>query len=201
VEMDAVSTAVMPAGAAAAVARASGDDSWRVFEAIFYPGRVLSLTHVASRPPLHAASLAACRALMNDATPLWLDAADADEVVCYLERCYGIPAAVDPRQAAFAIVTQPLATPALHRFRQGSREHPERSTTLIIQVPRLVAGTGRRLKGPGLETETRLQVDGLSASFWTQLQNSRIRYPCGFDVIFTCGRRLAALPRWTEVEA
>lgn len=178
----------------------TGGGSWRVFEAIFQPGRVRCVHRTSGMALLSPAATAVCRALMNADTPLWTDAPEREQLGLQLRARYGIPPAREPAEAAFALVTAPSEIPALHRFRQGTEAAPERSTTLVIEVARLIEGTGRRLTGPGIETEMRLQVSGLEASFWGRLRAHNARCPYGIDVILTCGRRLAALPRWTTVE-
>lgn len=137
---------------------------------------------------------------MNADTPMWTDAPEAEGLAAHLQRRHGIPVTRDMSEAAFALITNPRELPALLRFRQGSVASPESSTTLVIEVQQLTEGTGRRLSGPGLESEVRLHIGGPDMSFWSQLRTHNARYPCGMDVILTCGRRLAALPRWTAVE-
>jgi alpha-D-ribose 1-methylphosphonate 5-triphosphate synthase subunit PhnH len=61
-------------------------------------------------------------------------------------------------------------------------------------MPELSA-TGARLTGPGIETETRLSLPEIAA-----FQKNRARFPLGFDCFFTCGDRVAGLPRSTRVQ-
>jgi len=105
-----------------------------------------------------------------------------------------------PAEAAFAVIVEPDRMPALSDFNQGTAATPERSTTLVIQVPRLAGGVGRRLIGPGIDGDTRLEVGGLPARFWAELRANRRSYPCGVDVILTRRNRVVALPRSISVE-
>ena len=90
--------------------------------------------------------------------------------------------------------------PPLSAFELGSDEFPKRSTTLLVQVEGLTAGRGRRLTGPGIRIETRLEARGLPDAFWQDLRHNHALFPRGVDVLLTAGRQLAALPRTTAVE-
>ena len=72
---------------------------------------------------------------------------------------------------------------------------------MIVQTRSLVAEAGRRLMGPGIETEARLEADGLPGGFWESLHANRDRFPRGVDVLLTADASLAALPRTTRVAA
>jgi alpha-D-ribose 1-methylphosphonate 5-triphosphate synthase subunit PhnH len=80
------------------------------------------------------------------------------------------------------------------RFRIGQPDYPDRSATLIVEMDRLAA-EGPRLTGPGIRTGARLSLPETAA-----FRANRALFPLGFDTIFTCGDRLAALPRSTRVE-
>jgi alpha-D-ribose 1-methylphosphonate 5-triphosphate synthase subunit PhnH len=181
-------------------------DSQRIFrgvlEAVSHPGRVLSLTtEGAALGLLHPATVAICLALVDLETPLWLDAtARTPEVTEHLRFHCGCPIVDDPARARFAVVTDPEAVPELDRFDPGTDEYPDRSATILVQARRLTAGTGRRLTGPGIESEHRLEADGLPARFWESLRANHDRFPRGVDVLLTAGPSLAALPRTTRVE-
>jgi len=72
---------------------------------------------------------------------------------------------------------------------------------VLIQVETLTSGRGRRLTGPGIKTEARLEARGLPAAFWGSLRDNHALFPRGVDVLLTAGRQLAALPRTTAVES
>ena len=69
-----------------------------------------------------------------------------------------------------------------------------------MQVEALVAGRGRRLTGPGIRLEARLEARGLPETFWQGFRHNHALFPRGVDVLLTAGRQLAALPRTTAVE-
>src|SRR5262249_8284357 len=106
-----------------------------------------------------------------------------------------------PEQARFAVVSDPDAMPPLARFDIGTDEFPDRSATVIVQTRGLSEGPGRRLTGPGIAGESRLEVSGLPASLWRALDANHALFPRGVDVLLTDGARLVALPRTTKVEA
>jgi len=181
-------------------------DSQRVFrsvlEAISRPGRIVDVPAALQAPaPLHPASAAVCLTLLDYDTPLWLDDASArPDVVEWLTFHCSMPLAAEPAAAPFALVADAARMPGLEAFEAGTAEHPERSATLIVQAQALIGGTGRRLTGPGIAGEERLDVAGLPAPFWAWASENHARFPRGVDLFLTAGRVIAALPRSTRVE-
>ncbi len=174
-----------------------------VLDAMTRPGRIVDVPGPFTVPsPLDPASAAVCLALVDLDTPLWLDATCARaEVVEYLRFHCGAPLVTAPEAARFAVVADASSLGTLARFDAGTDECPERSATVIVQVDALAAGRGRRLTGPGIDGETRLDVRGVPARFWTALRENHAGFPRGVDVILSAGTTLAALPRRTRVEA
>jgi alpha-D-ribose 1-methylphosphonate 5-triphosphate synthase subunit PhnH len=181
-------------------------DSQRAFrsvlDAMSHPGRIVELTGAIQAPaPLHPATALVCLALLDLDTPLWLDgAASRPEVREWLRFHCGVPLVGRPQGASFALLADPLEMPPLADFDGGTAEHPDRSATLVIQVQALLGGTGRRLTGPGIEREARLDVVGVPDAFWTGLDANHALFPRGVDVVASAGRVIAALPRTTRVE-
>jgi alpha-D-ribose 1-methylphosphonate 5-triphosphate synthase subunit PhnH len=89
--------------------------------------------------------------------------------------------------------------PALEDFMLGSDDYPDRSTTLIVQVQSIRAGSGLRLQGPDIEDYRDVAIDGLADDFWRALQDSRQWFPRGVDVFLTCANQVVALPRTTQI--
>jgi alpha-D-ribose 1-methylphosphonate 5-triphosphate synthase subunit PhnH len=181
-------------------------DSQRAFRALLdamdHPGRVVDVPGSETAPdPLHPATAAVCLTLADFETPLWLDAwASTLETLAYLRFHCGCRLVDAPGQARFGLISEPGSMPRLSAFELGSDEFPERSTTLLVQVEGLTAGRGRRLTGPGIRIETRLEARGLPDAFWQDLRHNHALFPRGVDVLLTAGRQLAALPRTTAVE-
>lgn len=179
-------------------------DSIKVFRAVAdamaHPG---AITHVAARPPapseLMPAAAALCLSLLDFETPLWLQ--NPQRVVTdYLRFHCGCPMTPEPIRASFALITNTIDMPKVAAFNAGVPEYPDRSATLFIQVASLSNATGVTLSGPGLQKPTKLDVAGVSNSYWRELQASRADFPCGVDIVFVWGERIAALPRTTQLE-
>lgn len=154
-------------------------------------------------PGLSAAATAVCLSLIDFETPVWLDRAAA-EARDYLVFHCSAPIVEQPQDAAFALIGEAEALDDFTRFAPGSDEHPETSTTLIVEVGDLQAGPrlahGVRLRGPGIQHSAQLQVSGVQTAFWQQLARNHALFPRGVDLILTCGDQLCALPRSLRVE-
>lgn len=75
----------------------------------------------------------------------------------------------------------------------GTSEYPDRSATVIVELPELAA-EGATLKGPGIKDATMLNLPDLA-----RFQQNAALFPLGLDFMFTCGAQIAALPRSTKV--
>jgi len=181
-------------------------DSQRVFRTVLdvlaHPGRVSTLSAPDAPPlPLGRAATGVCLTLLDFETPLWLDAAASTaEAREYLRFHCGVPLVETPAEARFALIVDPLAMPPLEAFDAGTDERPDRSATLIVQVAGLTPERGRRLIGPGIDGEARLEVVGVPPAFWTAARANAACFPRGIDLILCAGDRVAALPRTTRVE-
>jgi alpha-D-ribose 1-methylphosphonate 5-triphosphate synthase subunit PhnH len=180
-------------------------DAQRVFrsvlDAMAHPGHVVEVSAPESAPvPLHGAVASLCLTLVDLDTPVWLDGmAGTPETREYLQFHCGCRFVEAPGAARFALIGDPAVMPALSRFDAGTDESPERSATLLVQVPSLREGRGRRLAGAGIASEVRLEAIGLPAGFWHGLRDNHALFPRGVDVLLAAGRHVAALPRTTSV--
>jgi alpha-D-ribose 1-methylphosphonate 5-triphosphate synthase subunit PhnH len=171
-----------------------------VLDAMAHPGRIVALPGLlgsAPPAPLGAASAALALTLCDIDTPVWLDDA-ASRAAGFLAFHCGAPLAGNPADARFAIVADAAALPPLDGFSLGSDEYPERSATLLIEVAALAEKPGVMLRGPGIRGTARLDVAGLPTRFWEERKALAELFPRGIDIVFTCGARLAALPRSTQ---
>ena len=173
----------------------------RLLEAFAHPGRVVVLPPVlAPPPPLRTGVAALALTLIDHGTPLWLDPIlDIEPVRMFLRFHCGAPIVEAPEGAAFALVGAPDAVD-LGRFAVGEPECPERSTTVILQVPGFAYSERVRLTGPGIASQMSLRVDGIAAAFWQQWRRNAELYPCGVDVVFAAPEAIAVLPRTVRVE-
>lgn len=172
-----------------------------VLEVLSRPGTLVSLTALPpAPPPLYATTGAVALSLADLDAPVFLDAPLATEAVAAWLRFHaGCPVAPQGT-AAFALIGAPEALTSLDGFSLGTSEFPDRSTTLVIQVPAVRTGEGRTLSGPGIRTTARLAVDGLPDAFWTAWRDNQALFPQGVDVIFATPASLCGLPRTTRVE-
>lgn len=172
-----------------------------LLDAMSHPGRIATVDGALTAPrPLGHAAAAVCLTLVDYETPLWIDAA-ALPATDWLRFHCGCPVTADPAAAGFALVPGGGRMPALQSFGLGEDEYPDRSTTVILEVEALGAGSPVRLSGPGIQTVAELRVAGLPDGFWAEWQAHGALFPRGVDVILTAGRRLAGLPRTVRVEA
>ena len=169
--------------------------------ALATPGTVVSLgAGLEAVQHLHPAASALLLALLDQDTRLWLSpGAAAGPAAASLKFHTGCSLAATPGEADFALVASPLELPLLEEFTAGSQEYPERSATVVLQVPELASG-GWKLTGPGIRGEARLSVPSLGAGFLAQWETNRARFPRGIDLYLSCGDRLCGLPRTTRIE-
>lgn len=162
--------------------------------ALSRPGRIVTLEGAAPPAPLSPAAGALLLVLADPGTPLWLAPShDRAEVRDWIAFHTGAPL-VGPEAAMFALGTWDAVQP-VGRFAIGRPDYPDRSATLIVEMPAL-SNLGPRLHGPGIADSARLSLPEITA-----FQANRQLFPLGFDCFFTAGSRLAGLPRSTIVEA
>lgn len=172
-----------------------------VLKAMSEPGQIQTMpTQVTGPVPLNASTTALCLALTDHETPVWLDRhANIDNVQLYLRFHCGCPLTIDRAAAAFAVITNIHEEVALDGFAQGSAEYPDRSTTLLIQVPSLQSGPLRQLSGPGIPATHTLRVDGLPVYFDAWWRANTAGFPLGVDIVFCSGNQIVGMPRTTQL--
>ncbi len=154
-------------------------------EAMARPGTIHTVTG-AHPPALSVAAGVLLLTLADRTTGLWLAPSllAAREWITF----HTGAVVVAPEQAQIAIgAWDDLPLDALPL---GQPDYPDRSATVIVEMPALTA-TGARLTGPGIRDSAHLSLPPIPAA----------RFPLGLDYFLTCGDRLAALPRTTKVEA
>jgi alpha-D-ribose 1-methylphosphonate 5-triphosphate synthase subunit PhnH len=165
-----------------------------VLEAMARPGRIETVAGAAPPLPVSVAAGVALLTLADPTTPVHLaGAADSQPVRDWIAFHIGAPLC-RAEEADFALGRWQDLQP-VSRFRIGLPDYPDRSGTLIVELDRLTTH-GACLTGPGIATATWLSLPETTA-----FRANRALFPLGFDCLFTCGNRLAALPRSTRVEA
>lgn len=174
-----------------------------IMSAMAQPGTISTLNAAPAGPAgLGRAMAAVALTLCDFETPLWLDDTlrASRPVIDYLRLHTGARLCDATDTAAFALVSSCQRLPDLASFAQGTLEFPDASTTIMLEVEALDAGTGWQLSGPGITTTVALRAAPLPPRFEAAMTANRQRYPRGVDLILCCGDRLAALPRSTRIE-
>ena len=167
-----------------------------------YPGTVQKIAvHIMPPVGMNVATAAIALTLLDFETKVWLDTtADKDALADYLAFHCGCSISDTSKEVDFALLCDPKGMPSLSQFNSGSSELPDRSATLIIQVPKLSSSQeGFELTGPGIETTTKLQIGGVPEIIWREREDMSELFPMGIDLILTCGVDVVALPRTTRI--
>ncbi|MGE0698447.1 MAG: phosphonate C-P lyase system protein PhnH [Hyphomicrobiaceae bacterium] len=182
------------------------DDAQRIFRAamnaLARPGRVHHLVDLPSPPPpFNKVACALILALADHETQVWLDEPFARDgaAEAHIRFHTGARIVRDPAASTFAIVSDPRRMAPMSTFSKGSLQYPDRSTTVIVQLESLHEGPGLTLRGPGIETSTRLAAAPLPTWFRTAMAENRALFPCGIDVLLASTTSLAGLPRTTAI--
>lgn len=164
-----------------------------ILEAMARPGTIHRVAGARPPMPLSPAAGTVLLTLCDSTTPLFLaGGANCPDVRDWVAFHIGAPFA-PAANAAFALGRWEDLQP-VSRFSIGLPDYPDRSATLIVEQDWLTSH-GPTLTGPGIETGAWLNLPETAA-----FRANRALFPLGFDTIFTCGERIAALPRSTRVE-
>ncbi|TDK50545.1 phosphonate C-P lyase system protein PhnH [Antarcticimicrobium luteum] len=171
-------------------------DSARAFRAAMNvmakPGEIRDLDSAQPPAPLSAAAGTLLLTLCDPETGVYLaGACDTPELRGWLAFHTGAPV-VAAAEADFAVGTWAELMP-LDPYRIGTSEYPDRSATLIVEMDALEQA-GATLRGPGIKDSATLSLPDAAA-----LAGNAMLYPLGLDFFFTCGGKVAALPRSTAI--
>ncbi len=165
-----------------------------LMEVMARPGRIEELAGATPPAPLSIAAGVLLLTLADHDTPIYLGGAcDTEDVRRWISFHTGAPMS-GPSHAAFAVGNWDDLQP-IDAFPIGTPDYPDRSTTLIVEVPELEA-SGAKLSGPGIRDQAFLSLPDPET-----LAKNNARFPLGLDFYFACGARVAALPRSTRIEA
>jgi alpha-D-ribose 1-methylphosphonate 5-triphosphate synthase subunit PhnH len=199
-----------------------------VLLAMSFPGRIqllparvaatIGVPQVATPAAWPAALAAVSLCLMDADSPLYLHGTlDQPGARRWLKFHAGASACDEPGAAAFWLArASELATLPWDAMALGTDDAPQVGATLCVEVDSLADDLvedlplaaseplALRLLGPGIAVDPKatrsLVVAGLSRGMWSRRGVMVESFPRGFDLILTCGSRLAALPRTTRVE-
>lgn len=158
------------------------------------PGEIRLISGARPPAPLSVAAGTLLLTLCDPYVRIHLSGAlDSEAVRQWLTFHTGAPIA-EASEADFAVGTWQTLGP-LSQYRIGTPEYPDRSATLIVECDDLQQ-VGAKLTGPGIKSTVQLSLPDLPA-----LRVNAALYPLGCDFFFTCGNRLAALPRSTQIRA
>ncbi|WP_298837348.1 phosphonate C-P lyase system protein PhnH [uncultured Roseobacter sp.] len=172
------------------------EDAARAFRAIMEsvarPGTIRRLQGAQPPRPRSQAAGAAILTLCDGDTPVFLaGVVDCQAVRDWIAFHTGAPFCT-AAEATFAAGSwndlQPLSA-----YPVGTPEYPNRSATLIADLPRL-APVGVTLTGPGIKTTSHLSRPEAAC-----FQTNHGLLPVGLDFLFTCDDLIAAVPRSAEV--
>jgi alpha-D-ribose 1-methylphosphonate 5-triphosphate synthase subunit PhnH len=157
------------------------------------PGDILTVAGAQAPAGVSVAASVLLLVLCDPQTPVWLAAShDSDELRRWIAFHTGAPVVDQRGDAVFALGVWDNLVP-LRDYRIGTVEYPDRSATLIVEMGALRA-EGAVLRGPGIVDAAGLNLPEVAA-----FRANRALFPLGLDFFFTCGDRLAALPRSTVV--
>ena len=173
----------------------------RLLDAMARPGRVQDLSECPEPPAgLTRACAGIALTLLDFETKVWLDPAlRGGETEAWLRFHCNCPLVEAPAEAAFAIVADAAAMPRLEDFDRGDARYPDRSTTILLQVPSLTGGERRELEGPGIDGRIAVAPAGLARDFWQQLADNGREFQLGVDLMLVDGDDVMGLPRTVRV--
>ncbi|MBI5256818.1 MAG: phosphonate C-P lyase system protein PhnH [Burkholderiales bacterium] len=168
-----------------------------LLQAVSMPGQPVACPVQAPVVPgLMPATAAVLLALTDHETPVWWA---APQPAAWLRFHTGAPVVADAAAAAFAVCALGQGLPALTAFAAGTDLSPERSGTLLIELPAFTGGPALCATGPGLRVPRTLALPGLPPDFCAQWQHNHARFPSGVDLVLLCGNQLMGLPRSTAL--
>ncbi|TBX99051.1 phosphonate C-P lyase system protein PhnH [Rhizobium laguerreae] len=168
-----------------------------ILDALSRPGRPVSKPAKLRAPaPLNEAAAGISLSLFDPETSVWIDAGFRNNAVeTFLRLHTGAELVAHPVDAQFALVSDAMSVPAIATFAAGSASFPDRSATIVFQLPDLESGVEVTLAGPGIERTVSLSPSGLPSTFWEQWDENTLRFPMGIDLLLTDGDRIIGIPR------
>lgn len=156
------------------------------------PGTIATLEAASGPSPTSPATATVLLTLCDRTTPLHLAGShDNPELRNWIAFHCASPL-VAAEDAVFALGDWAALKP-IERFGIGTPEYPDRAATLIVDGHDFDAAPSR-LTGPGIRDTATLALPEPQA-----FAANHALFPLGWDAILTSGKRVAALPRSTEI--
>lgn len=163
------------------------------------PGTPVKLDHQGAPAGLHPATAAAALTLMDVDTPVWVSPGlQTPTLESWLRFHCSCPLLEVPGEAAFALIAEGDGDIDLDTFNAGDPKYPDRSTTIVFQLPSLDAGGAIALEGPGVPDTRAISPDGLPKDFWDRRAHAVSAFQLGIDIMLVSGEWLIGLPRTTR---
>lgn len=172
-----------------------------ILDALANPGTPQKLVSMSGTSAALTSELVSTLLTLTDHdTTIWLSPAlDVDAVKGFVGFHTGATVVSDPVKANFAFVARGDAMPELGRCNLGTQEYPDRSTTIIAEVPELTGGAKLVLRGPGIRETQAISPVGLPHDFVVQWSENRELFPRGVDLLLVAGGQVMGLPRSTRI--
>lgn len=174
-------------------------------QALSHPGRLVEVSHDANVPAHgHSASAALLLAMLDADCTVWLSPSlAASDAAMWLHFHTGCLLINDAALAQFVWVAQSDPMPELAGLAQGTEAYPDQSATCVLDVAEVDADAQNdntwALQGPGIQSKTRVNVQGLAPDFVQQWASNHARFPRGVDVFVAAQHQLLGLPRTTSI--
>lgn len=168
-----------------------------VMDAMARPGLLQTMDRPLAPPaPLGEAQGAIALTLCDHDVGVWLSTGLAKSPVgAWIGFHTGARLVEEKSACQFAFLEAVTTRLTFNAFALGSQDYPDRSTTLVLELPSLTGGPELVLRGPGIKEQMVIAPCGLPESFLLQWQENHQQFPRGIDLILTSGRDLIGLPR------
>jgi len=84
--------------------------------------------------------------------------------------------------------------------KRGTLDYPDKGATVVFGVHAFGTGLRIRLRGPGIDGENVVSVDGWSADHASELSGINAEFPLGVDCILLDGSNVMCIPRSARLE-
>jgi alpha-D-ribose 1-methylphosphonate 5-triphosphate synthase subunit PhnH len=165
------------------------------------PGTIQAIDEGAAPPaPMGSGAGAIALTLCDHDTPVHLSMPMVEAgVPGWLAFQTGALVTDDRTEAQLAFLDPSTSLPPLSTFSAGTQEYPDRSTTIVLELPAFEGGQDFILAGPGIQDATTINVAGLPAHFEDLWKENNALYPRGVDLVLVAGLEMICLPRTVRI--